>query len=513
MGSAFHAERAALHRANGRDAHAARHDAAALETMPSHVLLRILELTDYNMNLFAASQRIRDEPTAAMLVARKLILCAKPERTESKALPWLAREFLQLNVHRILEAVVRGHPTTGDNRHMTPLRDAILRVARTPGDAAHDALLVRAPFFQRIATCVFAHWQRGVHCGRVSEKRRAGARELFDALRPSVERAIRSERIGDRYLYAGASKERMRELVSLVGRNEFEDLGQLTVAVVGYMRDNTGLGGSLLLRAPIPHTDPRFDAAPVTAATAYVDVYGPLCFWNTSGCTSLRGVFSPDEVRGAWRVRGDQTMVGDVDVALPALGEFSADLYWPTQNVRDLSHAFASGCFNGRVGHLNTSRVEHMNRTFFKNPVFNQPLAGWVVRTVTDMSEMFRDALSFNQPLGMWDVGFVELAHRMFQNTPSFNQPLDGWVMYKDVNALAMFRNSAFEHTMAFEHVEMSSSPQWTRGRRMKPGRVVNAASLVANGGVLRVPDGWYDENTETFERDLPRRKGQTRGG
>ena len=278
MGSAFHAERAALHRANGRDAHAARHDAAALETMPSHVLLRILELTDYNMNLFAASQRIRDEPTAAMLVARKLILCAKPERTESKALPGLAREFLQLTVHRILEAVVRGHPTTGDNRHMTPLRDAILRVARTPGDAAHDALLVRAPFFQRIA----------MHA-RVSEKLKYGARELFDALRPSVERAIRSERIGDRYLYAGASKERMRELVSLVGRNEFEDLGQLTVAVVGYMRDNTGLGGSLL-RTHYGHIPP---VPLVSAATTYADVYGPLCFWNTSGSNSLRGgVFS-----------------------------------------------------------------------------------------------------------------------------------------------------------------------------------------------------------------------------
>jgi hypothetical protein len=68
-------------------------------------------------------------------------------------------------------------------------------------------------------------------------------------------------------------------------------------------------------------------------------------------------------------------MAGDVDVALPALGEFSADLYWPTQNVRDLSHTFASGCFNGRIGHLNTSRVRLMTRTFFKNPVFNQPLA------------------------------------------------------------------------------------------------------------------------------------------
>jgi hypothetical protein len=57
----FHAD-AALHRANGRAAHAARHDAAALETMPSHLLLRILELTDYDMNLFAASLTIRVDP-------------------------------------------------------------------------------------------------------------------------------------------------------------------------------------------------------------------------------------------------------------------------------------------------------------------------------------------------------------------------------------------------------------------------------------------------------------------
>jgi len=487
MGSAFHAERAALHRANGRATHAARHDAAALETMPSHVLLRILELTDYNMSLFAASQRIRDEPVAAMLVARKLILCAQPERTESKALPWLTREFLQLNVHRILEAVVRGHPTAGDNRHVTPLRDAILRVARTPGDAAHDALLVRAPFFQRIATCVHGRRERVVDGdARVSEKLKYGARELFHALRPSVERAIRSERIGDRYLYAGVSKERMRELVGLIGRNELKTRDEIAVAVVEYLRDNTG----------------------VTSTMARVDVNGPLCFWNTSGSISVRGIFSPDNVRGGWSDtwwRGEHRAV-----ALPALWEFSADLYWPTQNVADLSYTFASSCFNGRIGHLNTSRATHMWRTFWNNHVFNQPLAGWDVSSATDTSEMFRGALSFNQPLRAWRIRQNAESHRMFEDTPSFNQPLDGWVMY---NADSMFRNSAFDHTMAFEvlHADARWAREWTRGRRMKPGRVVNVVrrwdpeSARAYAARSTLVDGWYEENTETFERGLPR--------
>ena len=469
-----------------------------LEDMPPDVLMRIMELIDYDMNLFAASQRIRDEPTAAMHVARKLILCAHPEETESKSLPWLTLEFRALNVHRILEVVVRGHPTTGDDRHIAPLRDAILRIARTRDDAAHDALLVRAPLFQRIATCVRTDREM-----RVSEKLKYGARELFHALRPSVKRAIRSERIGARFLYADATDEEMRRLVRLVGRHSFKNRDQLAVAVVGYMRDNTGESGSLI------HSHYGNPPEPVTAATTYADVYGPLCFWNMHHTHSLRGIFSPEDVRGMWPDEPHYSP-GDVLVALPALGEFSADLYWPTQNVRDLSATFATSCFDGRVGHLNTSRVTHMERTFLNNPVFNQPLANWDIRYVRFMDDMFSGALSFNQPLGAWDVTSVESAHRMFADTPSFNQPLDKWVMYRAV-ATAMFRNSAFAHTIALDVLGSRDAgdraTEWARGRRMKAGRVVDAASLVANGLRRWVPEGWYEENTVTFDRGLPQRR------
>jgi hypothetical protein len=279
----------------------------------------------------------------------------------------------------------------------------------------------------------------------------------------------------------------MRELVDLIGRHPLRSRSQLGDAVVGYMLDHTGHSG-YRIRASAP-----LDAG-VTATTTYADVYGPLCFWNMGGCQSLRGLFSPDNVRANWPIPGAST-------AWYALGEFSADLYWPTQNVVDAALAFASSCFDGRIGHLNMSRVTRMDRAFQNNPVFNMPLASWDVSSVYDASDMFGGALSFNQPLGAWDVRSVELAHRMFENTPSFNQPLDGWVLYRNVNATAMFRDSAFEHTMTFVVLESHcQDAEWTRGRRMKPGRVVRASSLIATG------DGWYDENTVTFERGLPRR-------
>jgi hypothetical protein len=475
----------------------------------------------------------------------------------------LAREFLQLNVHRILGAVVRGDPTTGDARH-APLRNAILHIARTRDDAAHDALLVRAPFFQRIAS--YAHPYKSVTVGDLNLLK-SGARELFDALRPSVELAIRSERIGNRYVYAGASEARMRELVGLIGRHPFSDRCELAHAVVGYMRNNTGLVGPLLQDRMFM---PLRTGVTITATTTHVEVYGPLCFWNTHKVTTLASIFSHKSVRGRGlgMFRLDAYTVGDVTVALPALAQFSADLYWATQNVEDLSDAFANCNFNGRVGHLSTSRVYLTRGTFNNNPVFNQPLANWdvssvenaremfydarsfnqplntwrfgnvrdargmfrgavsfnrpigswCVRNLREMDHMFSGALSFNQPLGTWDVASVQSAHRMFENTPSFNQPLDRWVMFRDLDADAMFHNSAFDYTMAFEYHVIRRRPEharvegwtsdWIQGRRMKPGRVVDAASLVSPLVALEdarplVPEGWYAKNTETFDRGM----------
>jgi hypothetical protein len=153
---------------------------------------------------------------------------------------------------------------------------------------------------------------------------------------------------------------------------------------------------------------------------------------------------------------------------------------------------------------------------------FNQPLGSWDVRNVRTMDDMFRGALSFNQPLGSWDVRSVTSAWSMFEDTPSFNQPLAGWVLFSDADAAAMFRNSAFEHTMAFETTRYEQDVaarharqwqrvdprewerEWVRGRRMRPGRVVDAAALRGLLTAEVVPEAWYEEHTETFERALP---------
>lgn len=58
---------------------------------------------------------------------------------------------------------------------------------------------------------------------------------------------------------------------------------------------------------------------------------------------------------------------------------------------------------------------------------FNQPLAGWDVRGVTDMSFLFWAAFSFNQDLSSWSLGPGVDARGMFLFAESFSQDLCGW--------------------------------------------------------------------------------------
>jgi hypothetical protein len=536
MSDGFHMARAAHHRAHGRHDRARRHEASAsafgtgLADMPAHVLLRILEMTDFNLDLFLVSARLGqlDRTTTAMHVARRLILCTQPQRQPTRAsLQWLPSAYLELNVHRIIEIVVR----------CTAARHAILSIARTPRDRAHDALLVRAPFFRKLAL---------MHDERVTQAMRGGADELFHAMRPSIEAAIRSERIGDTYLYKDVPEARMDELVGRIGRNPLIDHYDLAGAVVGYMRNHTGLGPSRLF------DNMENGLEGLDEYATHEEAYGPLCFWDTSGVDSCSGLFS--HVAAHEMAIGEQDGMDEDDtVTLPALAEFSADIFWPTQNVRDLSYMFANSNFNGRIGHLNTFNVTHFGRMFYNNPVFNQPLDGWDVTNAWIWSEMFRDARSFNQPLTKWrteripftdcmfmgavsfnkplgpwrvsitrgmfrdalsfnqpldtlDVSRVRNCIRMFQNTPSFNQPLHVPLPRYNGHFRSMFLDSAFSHPVGWiPHGEEAPD----RGRRMRHGPI-DAASLVpaprrgmaalGAAGPL-VPAGWYDANTVAFDR------------
>ena len=51
----------------------------------------------------------------------------------------------------------------------------------------------------------------------------------------------------------------------------------------------------------------------------------------------------------------------------------------------------------------------------------------WDVSNVTDMSDMFKNAINFNQPLNNWDVSNVAAMSSMFFGARNFNQPLNNW--------------------------------------------------------------------------------------
>jgi surface protein len=58
---------------------------------------------------------------------------------------------------------------------------------------------------------------------------------------------------------------------------------------------------------------------------------------------------------------------------------------------------------------------------------FNQDIGSWNVGRVTQMSQMFCEAISFNQDIGNWDVSNVIYMDSLFDRASSFNQDIGGW--------------------------------------------------------------------------------------
>ena len=90
--------------------------------------------------------------------------------------------------------------------------------------------------------------------------------------------------------------------------------------------------------------------------------------------------------------------------------------------------------FYGPIAGWDVSEVTDMNNLFFNALAFNGDLSRWDVGKVADMTDMFAHAMAFNGDLSRWDVSKVTNMKHMFFGATAFNGDLSRWDVSKVTN-------------------------------------------------------------------------------
>ncbi len=96
--------------------------------------------------------------------------------------------------------------------------------------------------------------------------------------------------------------------------------------------------------------------------------------------------------------------------------------------VTDLTEMFKDAVnVNADLSSWDTSSVTNMTRMFYGASSFNQDISSWDTSNVTSMNGMFYGASSFNQNIGSWDTTSLTNVGNMFRNATAFNQDIGAW--------------------------------------------------------------------------------------
>jgi hypothetical protein len=406
--------------------------------LPPVAIFKILESLGYdlkllrvNKHMLAFPDRERSKFFSTGLDGRMAHELVTSDRRGTRAASWLGPDYVALNVDKIVD-VVAGRP----GPHARWLGNAIMAIARDPESPTHAAMLVRASYIRDVT-------ERGYE-----QDRRDAAAALFEALRPSIEREIRKESMWGVGLFN--ENDDMRSLVDKIGRNSLVSVRGALAAYpdedfvmnwhVAYDDPLQSMRKNLVLYMSSVSFDPR------ASRQGVLDTFGPISFWRTSGVTDLGGLFDPNAYRQPAGQRGDEIYEESAEGVVRDIMNFSANLYWDTRNVADMSSTFARSSFNGRIGHLNVSRVTTFAGTFHENDAFDQPLDAWDVSSARDMSRMFAVAHAFDRPLASWDVSRVRSFEFMFSYS-GFRQykSLRPWRLHPHATIEDMFNEEALD--------------------------------------------------------------------
>ena len=144
-------------------------------------------------------------------------------------------------------------------------------------------------------------------------------------------------------------------------------------------------------------------------------------------------------------------------------------------SVTDLSQMFQNAVsFDGDLDSWDVSAVENMNSLFNGASAFNGNISSWSVANVNTMNSTFMNAAAFNQNLSSWDVGSVVFFTQVFRGCTNFNQDISGW----DVSS-GTAMNGMFQDATAFDQ-DISG---WAVNGITSMNAMFSGATAFNNGG------------------------------
>jgi surface protein len=211
------------------------------------------------------------------------------------------------------------------------------------------------------------------------------------------------------------------------------------------------------------------------------DFNAPVSGWDVSSATSLNNMFEMD-----------QFSVSDFnqdisDWIMPVTSCTASNMFREAKSFNNGGQSMSS---------WNTSGITDMNSMFYLATVFNQPVNGWDVSNVTNMSNLFRST-AFDQTLSGWDVSnvtnFTNFLTSSELSCDNYDSTLQYWATLDLTNSLTFGGgNSTFTPLGSGSRQSIIDNDLWS----FNDGGVVTIGPLGINFTVDIDESGFYTVNT-----------------